>query len=403
MQTSIPSAARWSLLLFIVAGPAHGDAGDVFNITLGQTFGHDSNVFKLSEETDARARIGTADPADRYASTSIRLTADKRIGRQMLHGATGLTEKRYDRFKRFDSSLRDYSLGWDWQFGHLWSGNLSTSRTQTTPGFEELRATVSDVVTSDAAAFRALLAFHPDWRLVLGATASRANHSAAVNSFSNTRVSGADYGLRYAPGSGREVGVRWRSTNATYPNAPLVGGVTADNSYRENAIDFDTGWETGGKSRMQLGLGRVDRQHRQAANRDYAGQTGSLAWNWSPTVKTSLGINARQALTAADGLSAASAKLKSYGFSLGWQPTVKLALTGALEYRQREAAADPAAAQLGLSARLDDERTGSLGISYTPWRDVRLNATWRTEQRDSNTPGFSYKAKQVILAANVTF
>lgn len=403
MQGSKLPFIRWSLLLIFAAGQAHGDAGDVFNATVSQTFGYDSNLFKLANGADAQALIGSADRSDSYAASALRLTATKRVERQLLSASAGLTSKSHERFKRLDSNLRDYGLRWDWQIGHLWTGTLSASRSQVVPGFDDFRATERDIVTIDQTTARAALAFHADWRLVFAATSRRLAHSAEPNAYGDSRVDGSEAGLRYLPGSGREFGMRIRQADAAFPKRQLVNGLPVNNGYREDGLDFDAAWQTGGASRLRGTLGWVERRHRELAGRDHAGRTGSLGWDWTPTGKSSLGFSLRREISAQDDLLATYANVRAAVISAGWQPTAKLSVRATIERRQRTMDGDPVAVLSGLPARSDDQRTLSLGLGYAAMRDLQIQASWRAERRDSNMASFSYDARQYLLLASLTF
>lgn len=408
MQTSIPSAVRWGLLLLMAAGSAHGDAGDVFNLSLGQSFGYDSNLFKLAKETDATPITGSDTRADRYASSMLRLTADKLLGRQVLHAAMGVTQKRYDRFVYLDSNLGSYSLGWDWQLGHPWSGSLTASRVESEPGFDNFRAPVKDVVTTDTMSGRALLMIHPDWRLVFGAGSTRMTHEAAVNAFGDSRVNSVDTGLRYVPGNGKEIGLRLRRADASYPNQQTVvgtgvgTGITLDNSYREDGSDLDLAWETGGASHLQASLGWTNRRHKALSSRDVAGRVSRLNWGWAPTGKTNLGFSLRRELSP-QGDQPVTSEQQVKSLTAGWQPTGKLGMNGTLEYRRRDHGGDPQTALSGQPARRDDDRIISIGASYAALRDLQIQATWREERRDSDVTFYSYVTRQVMLSVNLVF
>jgi exopolysaccharide biosynthesis operon protein EpsL len=403
MHRNILSVVCSALPLFFAAGHAHGDAGDVFNVTFAQAFGYDSNLFKLSPNIDSATAIGSSLRSDSYSSSTVRLAADKNLGRQVLRAAAGLTSRRYDRFARLDSNLRDYSLGYDWQLGHLWSGTLAVSRMQTIPGFNDFRPAVRNIVTTDMARLQGAMRLHADWQLNLGASMRRIQHSAEANAYANSSVVGIEAGLRYLPGNGKEFGALVRQSDAVLANRQLANGTQVDNSYREDAYEFNTVWQTGGSSSLRAGLGWVERRHRELAGRDYAGQTGNLGWKWAPTGKTSLGLSLRQELGSQDSLLATYSTVRSLGLSAGWQPTAKLGVSTSIERRRREMGGDPATLLSGQPARSDDERFVNIGLSYAAWRDLQLQASWRSERRDSSVAAYSYTSRQYVLSASLTF
>jgi exopolysaccharide biosynthesis operon protein EpsL len=395
--------ALFAGMLLAATGVARGDAADVFNVSLGHVASHDSNLFRLAPETDAEAAIGSSKRADSYSRSTLRLTADKPLGRQTLHAAAGLSRVRYDRFQRLDSDLSDYNGRWDWALGHLWSGQLKVGRGETAPGFSDYRAPVADRVTTDTGEARAVLMFHPAWRLTLGATQTEAKHSAAVNAIGDSRVQGAEAGLRYVPGTGKEAGVRLRRSDGRYPNRQAVGGVAVDNGYAEEGMDLDAAWQASGASRFRGSIGQSRRRHDDVPGRDFSGATGSLAWDWQVTGKTSLGLAARREIGAQEDLIATYAVTESLSLRAAWAPTSKLSLNASAEARQRDLRGDPAAALAGLPARRDDYRIASVSAGYAPLRDLQLSLALRRERRDSNMPGFSYRTDQVTASVQFVF
>ncbi len=395
-------------ILLAIAGlvcgsAAQADAGDVFNVAVSQTLTWDDNLFRLPDGQSPQTGGGATSRRDVVSHTGVRLTADKPIGRQVLRASVGMTTVRYDRNRQLDGELSNHAASWDWALGHLWTGVLSWSRAQTIPGFSDYRTQVRDIVTTDAVAARALLRFHPDWRLVLGATSTRATHSAATNAIGDSRVDGAEAGLRYVPGTGKEFGLRARRAEGSYPNRQTIGGNLIDNGYRESGFDLDAIWQASGASQLQGAVGRTRRSHDDVPGRDFSGTTGRLNWNWRPTGQTGLGVGVRREIGAQDDLIATYAVTDALTVSAGWQPTAKLSFSAMGELRSRDQQGDPASALSGAPVRRDDDRIFSVGIGYAPMRDLQLNLSLRDERRESTLAASSYRTRQVLLAAQFAF
>ncbi|MEW6514334.1 MAG: XrtB/PEP-CTERM-associated polysaccharide biosynthesis outer membrane protein EpsL [Pseudomonadota bacterium] len=382
---------------------AHGDAGDVFNVSVSQTLTHDDNLFRLPAGVSPSTGGGSTSRSDTISQTGVRLTADKPVGRQVLHAAIGMTNVRYDRHRQLDGELTNYSASWDWTLGHLWTGALSWSRAQTIPGFSDYRAPVRDIVTTDAAAARAVLRLHPDWRLTFGAGSSQAAHSASVNAVGDSRVDSAETGVRYVPGTGKEFGLRLRHAEGSYPNRQQVGASLIDNGYREDGLDFDVIWQFSGASNFQGAIGQTRRSHNDVPGRDFSGTTGRLNWNWLPTGQTSFGFGARREIGAQDDLVATYTVTDAITVSAGWQPTAKLSFSATGELKQRDQQGDPASFVGGAPNRRDDDRIVSLGVGYAAMRDLRLSLSLREERRESNLTTSSYRTRQLALAATFAF
>ncbi len=395
-------------ILLAIAGlvcgsAAQADAGDVFNVAVSQTLTWDDNLFRLPDGQSPQTGGGATSRRDVVSHTGVRLTADKPIGRQVLRASVGITNVRYDRHRQLDGDLSNHAASWDWALGRQWSGVLSYSSAQTTPGFSDYRAPVRDIVTTDAAAARALLRFHPDWRLVLGATSTRATHSAATNAIGDSRVDSAETGLRYVPGTGKEFGLRARSAEGSYPNRQQVGANFIDNGYREDGLDFDVVWRATGASQLQGAIGQTRRSHNDVPGRDFSGTTGRLNWSWQPTGRTNLGFGARREVGAQDDLIATYTVTDAITIGAGWQPTAKLSFSATGELRRRDRQGDPASVVGGAPSRRDDDRILSLGAGYAAMRDLRLNLSLREERRESTLATAAYCTRQLMLAAAFVF
>lgn len=391
------------MMLPIASGAARGDPADVFNVTVGHVETHDSNLFRLAPETNAQAVIGTSERADRSSQDTLQLRMDKQLGRQTLRLAMANSRVRYARSRQINSNLADVSATWDWAVGRLWTGQLKVGRADTAPGFSDYRAPVADRVTTDTTAARAVLMFHPDWRLALGATSTKATHSATVNATGNSRVDGTDIGLRYVGGAGKQMGVTVRHLDGRYPNRQVVGGLTVNNDYAEDGLDVDASWQASGASRLTGSLGQSKRRHNDVPGRNFSGATGNIAWDWQPTGKTGLGLAARREIGGQQDLIATYAVTDSLTARASWLPTAKLSLNASAEARRRALRGDPGAVLAGTPAQQDDYRITSISAGYAPLRDLQLSLALRRERRDSNTPGFSYRTDQVTASAQLTF
>ena len=403
MSTHQGRGALLALACITCASFAQADAGDVFNISISQSLTYDDNLFRLPAGQRPLTASGSASRSDVVAHTAVRLSADKPIGRQVLHAAVGMTNVRYDRNRQLDGELSSHAASWDWALGQQWSGVLSYSSAQTIPGFSDYRAQVRDIVTTDALAVRAVYGFHPDWRLILGAASTRATHSASLNAIGDSRVDSADSGLRYVPGTGKEFGLRVRHAEGSYPNRQQVGASLVDNGYREDGVDVDVVWRPSGASQLQGTLGNTRRSHGDVPGRDFSGRTGRLNWSWQPTGRTSLGFGARREIGSQDDLFATYTVTDAISVSAGWQPTAKLSFSASGELKRRDQQGDPASVIGSTPTRRDDERILSLGAGYAAMRDLRLNLSLREERRESTLATAAYRTRQLALAASLNF
>ncbi|MBS3934834.1 MAG: outer membrane beta-barrel protein, partial [Sulfuritalea sp.] len=340
---------------------------------------------------------------DLVAQTAVGLTLDKPVGRQVLRGGIGLTQIRHGRHTQLDSELSSHSAGWDWSLGNRLTGALSYHHAEKLPGFGDFRTPVRDVVKTDSITARATVRIPSGWQLQLGAGHTRTAHSASVNAFGDSRVESVETGLRYAPGSGREFGLRLRQAEGSFPNRQQVGGHFIDNSYRENALELDAVWHAGGTSQLQGAIGSARRNYGEVAERNFSGLTGRLNWNWRPTGRTSLGAGIRRETGSQDDLIATQAVSDVISASAAWQPTAKLGFNILAELRQRDLRADPLPVPGSLSNRRDDDELLSLGVGYAAMRDLRLNLSWREERRKSSFAAGTYRARLIAVAATFVF
>jgi hypothetical protein len=238
--------------------------------------------------------------------------------------------------------------------------------------------------------------------LTLGATSVEQSHSAAANSVGDSRVRTGELGMRHVPGTGNEIGLRWRRSFGDYPNQQIIGPFAVDNSYVEDSIDLNGSWQPSGASGLTGYLGRARRSHAELPGRDYLGRVGSLAWNWTVSGKTSISAAARRSLDTEGDINASYAITDSVSLRASWAPTAKIAVQGSLERRWRDYQGDPLTV-VGVPARQELYDTVGLNASYAPLRDLRLSIGLLSEKRDSNIPGKDYRTNQANAAVQFTF
>lgn len=372
--------------LGVLPAAAQGDAGDVFNYSLGATVMHDANLFRLAPGVDPQTTIGSNDKSDTLTTTSFGMVADKQIGIQRIKLDMQLSNARYRQFRRLDNDSYKLSGTWAWALGHRLHGDLSSSRKTALSGFDQIASTTRNINTTTTQSASAFLQVAPDWELfgVLGNNDSA--NSATASQAASYASRSTDTGLRYSARAGHQLSLSQRQVRS----APV----------HEDHVDARGTWVFSPMTRLSGGLGRVRRQTESGASADSSGATGNLNVAWEMSPKTQFNLAARQEISAAASNFSTSTVVRGVALGVNWAPTAMTSLLFSLDQSATRYANDPAALAVPREDRL---RAVGLTLSYRPHRALSLSLSLRDEARDSNLAAFAFRDRLATASAGFAF
>jgi len=398
-----PSTDRLLLplaLLALFAPSAHADDLDTLQLRVGQSVERDSNVFRLSDSANTQALLGTSERSDTVAVSTFGLKLDKRYGLQRFEFDVSAEDHQYSRFSNLDFTAFNYAAAWRWSLTPRFHGNLTADRreyvdnTADVQNFGQLNRR-----TNRSTLFDAEYEIDGAWR-VLGGVFDRTSTSSAPFTFEgDSRITGAEAGVRYVFPSATSLAYRLKRGEGEYSGR--VPSPALPNSFHDTEHEVRLDWAPTGKTTIQARLSHLDRQHDGLAARDFSGVTGQLNANWMITGKTSLMGGVAHELGSYQTTTASYYQGHRFFISPVWKPSEKTALRlrydrGVRDYRGPLPGFTP-------STRRDTSQLALLAFDWQPYRALKLTASLQHDRRRSSEPGFDYRSNSVGVSALASF
>lgn len=363
----------------------------------------DNNLFRLSDDTDASATVGSSDRSDTVRRVGVGLKANLPVSRQRFLIDANVDDYRFDRFGFLNYMGYKAGADWKWEVGNLWSGELGYARSRSLIDLAYLRSGTKDLITRDYGHVSAAYRLHPDWRVRGALEGNRYEHSdASRNILDNSTIAGT-IGADYLTAAGNLLGGQLKVTEGNYPNRQVVATSQVDNQYREYEASGVIGWQFAPKTRLDGRLGYTNRRHNEVSARDFSGVTGRADLLYSPSAKVLLGLSGYREIRAVEDLVANYAVIRGASFGPAWAPTVKSVLQAKLIYEKRDFSGDPGFASGLAPQRQDTTRAARLAAGYKPWRNTEFTAAYERGNRSANIAGAAYDYNLFSLNAAISF
>lgn len=399
-QMRVDESLLWDQRLFEVESLQDRERPLILKVYGG--FKHDSNLFRLSEDADPQATIGSSDKSDNIYQLGAGGRYELRRSRQKLTLEGAVEQYWFQNFDGLDNTSNVARAEWDWQAGDSWSGTLGYGHRHYLENFGNVQQNVRDMIDRDraygSASYRPLsyikLTADLDW--------VEAEHSADQRQVLDYRTNGAAFTASWVTPSENSVGLKFRTADTTYPNNSFSSGTLVDNSYGENEYSIVSVWHVTAASVIRGRLGHTERKFDQDASRDFSGPTWRLGYEWEPTGKTALEIAAWRELTGFEDLSGNYMRTTGIGIFPAWSVMPKLVLQGKAAYQTREYLGNSVFSS-AAGQREDQERLFQIAAVWTPLRLTKLIVAVETGDRNSNQALADYEYQSVSLAAIRTF
>lgn len=376
------------------------DELDTLQFQAGQSVERDSNVFRLSDSVNAQAVIGTPVRSDTIAITTLGLKLDKRYGLQRFELDVNAQDHNYQRFSNLDFTAFNYAAAWRWSFTPALHGNVTTDRreyTDTTADVQNFGQVNRRTVRSTV--FDAEYEIDGAWRLVGGVFDRSSTSNQPFTFEADTKVEGAEAGVRYVFASNASLAYRFRNGDGEYPGRTASPVFARSFTDREHEFRFD--WAPTGKITARGRLSHFDRSHDDLAARDFSGLVGQADATWAITAKT--GVTGGVIRELGSYQTATASYFEGHRFFVGptWRPTEKTAVRLRYDHGVRDfSGALPGFVE---SNRRDTTKQAMLAFDWRPWRALKLTASLQRDERNSSEPAFNYRSNTVGLSALASF
>jgi len=376
-----------------------GEEPKTLLIQASQAFQRDSNIFRLSEQSNTQASLGTSDRSDTVSTTTGGLRFNKAYSLQRFEAGFNVERYDYKRFSNLNFTAVNYAAAWRWAVTPAFRGNLTTDRREFVDNLADVQAlgTVNRR-TNRSTALDGGYDIDGVWR-VLGGVFTR-NSKNSVRTFEgDSTLRGAEVGVRYQLPYATAVEYRYRNASGDYENRlfPGIGGT----DFKDREHELRGEWRPGGRTTLQAKIAHLDRQHDTLGARDFSGVTGQFDWGYEFTGKTSAVAGIVRELGSYQTNNASYHEGTRLFFAPMWKATDKITLKARYDYGMRDFKGPlPGFVDTGRSDKL---HLASVSAEYQALRALKLMTWVQQDRRTSNEAFQDYKSTAVGISALVSF
>lgn len=394
-------SARKQILPLLIGAlfslPALAELSDTIHPFVAGGISYDDNLLRIDK--DANPGVETSDT---YRSAIAGVILERQIGKQLLTGSAKVSKVSFNRYSQLDYTGKDAALDLAWNVAEHWSGNLGGKYSETLGSFSDFHSAERNLRTDKKVYGNANWRFHPSWQVHGGHTKEEFSYDLASQAYNNRTEDTSEAGFDYLAASGSSFGLLARRMKGSYPDT-VFGTSVIDNGYVQDSINVNINWNISGVTQVTFVGGHARRRHNASSLRDQSGNNGRLIANWFPRERLNLSAMVWREFGVSEGLLVNSALATGANLAAKWTLSPKLELNGRVQDEKREFT--PLAEAGNVSGLTDRTRDASLGVTYTPWRQVTLGLNAFVAQRSGSVAAFtnSYHSKGIAFNASVKF
>lgn len=348
---------------------------------------HDSNYFRLANDEQARALLGTTDTAVTGRRIGIGVDADWKLSRQTLALRTNLNQTSYDRQELQKQSSGSLLARWNWVLGNNLTGDLSAKKTRELLSQADLNNLSANAQDTQNTTFNARYRIHPSFSLSggVGRYAVSFSNPARANLDHDDKI--ASLGWLFQSSMGSQLGMDYRRTDGQYSNRTAT-----DNYFEQTELNLQGGWSPGGLSRISAQAGYTRRTESQFV---LDTPTWRMSADWNAGGKVSLSAAVQRQVQTSDTVTTSTASINDRAdLSATWALTSKMALTASM-WEGSQKYPD--------ISRTDRLKTGSVRLNYQPDRSILFGLTYEAGQRDSSNDVADFRYQSVTASLRAAF
>ena len=377
----------------VLVHSAWADELDTLQFRAGQSFQHDSNVFRLSDTPNAAKR------SDTFGVTTLGVKLNKPLSLQRFEFDAEVQDHNYRSFSELDFTAVNYAAAWRWSLTPKLHGNFTGSQREQVDTSADVRATGLNRRTDRDVLFDAEYELDGVWRLLGGVYNRESSNSQPFTFERDSNERGAEAGVRYVYPSGSSLSYIFKQGSGDYSGR--AAPVTSPPSFKDREHELRFLWALTGKTTVQTRVAYLDRQHDGFSARDFSGVVGQSAVTVALTGKTTVSAGVARELGSYQTETSSYFVANSLFLAPTWKPSEKTALRLRYDYGVRNYKGPlPGGVSDG---RRDRTHVASMAFDWEPVRAVLLTASLQRDQRNSNLPNLDYRAVMVGLSALARF
>jgi len=389
-----------TLPAFLLSLNAYADNQDPFNIIAGVAWQHDDNIFLVPSNFLLSPSFSRA---DNITTAYVGAQLDKLYSLQEFKANFTVTDYRYQNNTGLNFISKNYSAAWLWNLTPYLKGTLSIDRRQALNSFQDYRSftstTLQNVRVNQTQHFEADFSPYGVWHLLGGFTRTEATNSQVFFEQNNYSQNSLDAGVKYDFRSGSTLKFMGHERQGKYGNA-LNPTNLYDTGFKEAEGEALLDWLVSGKSHINLRAAYVSREHDHFSQRNYSGPEGRLDYSWTPTGKIGITFSAISDLSSYWNLDSSYTRNNTLSVSPIYAFSEKIRLKANASISERTFLGGGV---IPSTHRVDDGKSASVGIDWTPWRSLTVGGSLARSSRSSNAPGLDYDDTTVGVDANLLF
>jgi len=358
-----------------------------YYIGASQSFTHDSNVFRRSENSTLPV------VSDTVSSTGILGGIDQPFGRQRIYANGTAATNRHRNQEQLNNTSYGLAAGLDWSALERLSGNVRLSANQSLANYGDVNAVVTTEKNLQKSR-QASASVRYGVATALGIEGGVDHNSidfTQANDLRTVRQNGANIGVRWGGGGALSILVSGRASQAKYPTLQTSPTTIDSDTVDRRDIDTTVTYVPTGISTFTASVRATRETHSLLGRQNFNGLTGGVTWDYHLSGKVAL----KAAVSRDTGTATTFLQLPvaiAPGLPISTLETfrvdaARLSTTASLE------AGYALTGKIGLSANLrhvtastsgfaaDALTAYGLGASYQPTRTVSLGCSVNRETR----------------------
>lgn len=360
--------------------------------------GYESNVFRVEDQAEAQAILGTSQRNDTKRYGALGLAAELPYSRQRLTLAGEVSEVRYDRFEQLDHSENQLRGALEFEIGNFFNGTASYQRTRILGDFGNLDVAEPNFVTESEPRLEIFFEATPNWRLRNVLSRRQRDNSLSSQRSFNIEENLASLEVQRLGRPGSLLGIGAEVIDGSFPQRE-PGGLFA-NDFIQTTGFASAKWRYSGVSDFNGRLGYTNRDNSGGGSRDFSGVTGRFGYNYAASGKSRLYFALSRQIYSVENVDANFIRETAATGRWTWNYSPKLEANLELRHAQQDFESPAGTTTQDRSDTLD---VATAGLTYSPFRVMALILNLGGERRDSNETGQSYEAFIAGLALRLTF
>ncbi|QLG90091.1 hypothetical protein HQ393_17420 (plasmid) [Chitinibacter bivalviorum] len=339
------------------------DADDTLKLNAAIDYRYDDNVFLLPNSSSNSITREYGQRGDSSIVASVGGRIDVPLSRQVLYVAANAARQQYLKFDELNYTSWNGQLGWKWQVGSQFSGDLNARASYSMNSFEDVRNGIIDMINDNSASWNGNWLFSSNWALLANIGYDEQTHSDLK--YQDARVVNYGLGVRFNTDKGSVISLIHQWQDYSYLRNLFL---PADKrGYHEQNTRLSLLWPVTANLNLTANAGLSSWKSKADTASTESKPQGDIGFNWQITDKTKVSAGVGQNFEQFNDGAGRNLERTAY-FSSGWAMTEKLSWLFNFNYRQQEREST-----LGINGRKQNYNTTRLSAAYRPIRSVYLS------------------------------